>query len=104
MGSYIYGDITHEVGIDFANSTDRTRTYNVTVKSYKVDFGLQFARKFGKKHDVVLGATYSLGHDLNAKGNITEITTDSTTTDKIKGGFHLPNTYGIGFVYKTHTV
>lgn len=99
MGSYIYGDITHEVGIDFANSTDRTRTYNVTVKSYKVDFGLQFARKFGKKHDVVLGATYSLGHDLNAKGNITEITTDSTTTDKIKGGFHLPHTYGIGFAY-----
>ena len=26
MGSYIYGDITHQVGIDFANSTDRSKS------------------------------------------------------------------------------
>ena len=32
MGSYIYGDITHEVGINFTNSTDRSRTYNVSTK------------------------------------------------------------------------
>lgn len=99
MGSYIYGDITHEVGIDFANSTDRTRTYNVTMKSYKVDFGLQYATRLGKKNDIVIGATYSLGHDMNAKGTITEITTDSTSTKRIKGGFTLPHTYGIGFTY-----
>lgn len=99
MGSYIYGDITHEVGIDFLNSTDRTRSYNVSLKSYKVDFGLQFAAKMGKKHDLVIGATYSLGHDLNAKTLITEVTTDSTTTEKTVSGFNLPHTYGAGFAY-----
>ncbi|MBO5787225.1 MAG: hypothetical protein J6R07_00945 [Bacteroidaceae bacterium] len=99
MGSYIYGDITHEVGIDFLNSTDRTRSYNVSLKSYKVDFGLQFAAKMGKKHDLVIGATYSLGHDLNAKTLITEVTTDSTTTEKTGSGFNLPHTYGAGFAY-----
>ncbi len=99
MGSYIYGDITHEVGIDFLNSTDRTRSYNVSLKSYKVDFGLQFAAKMGKKHDLVIGATYSLGHDLNAKTLITEATTDSTTTEKTGSGFNLPHTYGAGFAY-----
>ena len=99
MGSYIYGDITHEVGIDFANSTDRSKTYNVSMKSYKVDFGVQFATKLGGKNDIVLGATYSLGHDLNAKTRITEATADSTFTKNLKGGFELPHTFGVGFAY-----
>lgn len=99
MGSYIYGDITHEVGIDFANSTDRSKTYNVSMKSYKVDFGVQFATKLGGKNDIVLGATYSLGHDLNAKTRITEATADSTFTRNLKGGFELPHTFGVGFAY-----
>ena len=99
MGSYIYGDITHEVGIDFANSTDRSKTYNVSMKSYKVDFGVQFATKLGSKNDIVLGATYSLGHDLNAKTRITEATADSTFTRNLKGGFELPHTFGVGFAY-----
>ena len=99
MGSYIYGDITHEVGIDFANSTDRSKTYNVSMKSYKVDFGVQFATKLGGKNDIVLGATYSLGHDLNAKTRITEATADSTFTKNLKGGFDLPHTFGVGFAY-----
>lgn len=99
MGSYIYGDITHEVGIDFANSTDRSKTYNVSMKSYKVDFGVQFATKLGSKNDIVIGATYSLGHDLNAKTRITEATADSTFTRNLKGGFELPHTFGVGFAY-----
>ena len=99
MGSYLYGDITHEVGINFINSTDRSRTYNVSVKSYKLDFGAQFNTKLGKKHDVTLGAVYSLGHDLNAKGKITDVTSSSTVTNDIKNGFNLPHTYGAGFVY-----
>lgn len=99
MGSYIYGDITHEVGIDFANSTDRTRAYNVSLKSYKVDFGMQFAANMGKKHELVLGATYSLGHDLNANAKITEVTADTTVTRKVDGGFRLPHTYGAGLAY-----
>ncbi len=99
MGSYIYGDITHEVGINFNNSTDRSRIYNLSMRSYKLDFGLQLSTKIGKKHDVVFGATYSLGHDLNADAKITETTSSSTSTKNIKEGFKLPHTYGVGFVY-----
>ena len=99
MGSYIYGDITHHVGIDFANSTDRSKSYKVTLKSYKVDFGMQFATRLGSKNDIVLGATYSLGHDMNANAEIVETTTDSTYTRKIDNGFNLPHTYGVGFAY-----
>lgn len=98
-GSYIYGDINHEVGIDFANSTDRSRTYSLSLKSYKVDFGMQLSAKFAKKHEIVLGGTYSLGHDMNADAKVTESTSSSTSTTEIEGGFQLPHTYGAGFVY-----
>ena len=99
MGSYIYGDITHQVGIDFANSTDRSKSYGVSLKTYKVDFGMQYATKLGSKNEIVLGATYSLGHDMNADAQIGEATADSTSTKKIDGGFKLPHTYGFGFTY-----
>lgn len=99
MGSYLYGDITHEVGINFTNSTDRSRVYNASIKSYKVDWGVQFAHTFAKKHDVVLGATYSLGHDLNATATIKDVTSSSTSTKEIDEGFKLPHTFGAGFTY-----
>lgn len=99
MGSYIYGDITHEVGINFTNSTDRSRTYNVSLKSYKLDFGAQYSTRLGQKHDLTVGAVYSLGHDLNAKAKITDITSSSSVTNNIENSFKLPHTYGIGFAY-----
>lgn len=98
-GSYIYGDIKHEVGIDFANSTDRKRSYNLSLRSYKLDFGMQYIAKLAEKHSLTFGATYSLGHDLNADASITEVTSASSTTTDIKGGFELPHTYGAGFIY-----
>ena len=98
-GSYLYGDITHEIGIDFSNSTDRSRSYSATIRSYKLDCGIQFAATFAKKHSLVLGATYSLGHDMNAKATITDITSSSTIVNDIDEGFKLPHTYGAGFTY-----
>lgn len=97
--SYIYGDITHSVAIDFANSTDRSRTYNVSLRSYKLDFGMQYLAKLASKHSVMLGATYSLGHSLNADASITEVTQSSTNTTNVKDGFKLPHTYGVGLMY-----
>ena len=99
MGSYIYGDITHQVGIDFANSTDRSKSYGVSLKTYKVDFVMQYATKLDSKNEIILGETYSLGHDMNADAQIVEATADSTSTRKIDGGFKLPHTYGFGFTY-----
>ncbi len=98
-GSYIYGDITHEVNIDFLNSTDRRRIYNTSLRSYKLDFGLQFITRFSAKNSLTIGATYSLGHNLNAKAKITETTSGAEVTTKIDDGFKLPHTYGIGFIY-----
>lgn len=92
MGSYIYGDITHQVVYEFPNSTSRSTIYNASIKSYKVDFGLQFIAKMANKHELTLGATYSLGHRLNA-----DVTLNNS---EIPDGFSLPHTFGAGLAYK----
>ena len=100
MGSYIYGDITHQVVSDFTNSTNRSKTYNATIKDYKVDFGLQLMAKLAAKHHLTLGATYSLGHELGSKTTLTSTTSGATDKVTIPGGFRLPHTYGGGLAYK----
>ena len=98
-GSYLYGNIQHQVAVDFANSTDRSKLYEATFKSYKVDFGVQFMAQMTSKQKLTLGATYSLGHNMNADATLTENTSGSSKTTPINDGFKLPHTYGVGFLY-----
>ena len=98
-GSYIYGDITHQVTSEFANSTNRSKLYSATIRDYKVDFGVQFMAKLAAKHQLTLGATYSMGHEMNAKGTLTSNTAGSTDESTITNGFKLPHTYGGGLAY-----
>ena len=98
-GSYIYGDITHQVTSEFANSTNRSKLYSATIRDYKVDFGVQFMAKLAAKHQLTLGATYSMGHEMNAKGTLTSSTAGSTDESTITNGFKLPHTYGGGLAY-----
>lgn len=99
--SFIYGDIDHEIVIDLTNSDkDNIKTYNATFRSYKIDFGLQYYATIAKKHDFVLGAAYSLGHEMNADAYITTFEANTETRkDTIASGFKLPHTYGGGFTY-----
>lgn len=100
MGSYIYGDITHQVISEFTNSTNRSKVYNATIKNYKVDFGMQFMAKLAAKHHLTIGATYSLGHNLNADATLTSTTSGASEKKDISGGFRLPHTFGGGLAYK----
>ncbi len=100
MASYIYGDITHSIYNNFTegNNTDMQRQYLVNVKSYKIDFGAQYSTQLAGKHNITFGATYSIGHDLNADAMMIETITTSDTT-KIDGAFKLPHTMGVGAIY-----
>ncbi|MBR3916904.1 MAG: hypothetical protein IKJ49_07180 [Bacteroidaceae bacterium] len=97
--SYIYGDITHNVGISFLNSTGMQKTYDVSVNSYKLDLGVQYITRIGEKHGVTVGAVYSIGHKMSADATLTEANSSSTKEKKIKNGFRLPHTFGLGFIY-----
>lgn len=98
--AYLYGDLSHEISYDFSNSSvDNYKTYSAKLKSYKVDFGLQYYATIAKKHDIVIGATYSLGHDINADATITKSEGNVITTTPLISGFTLPHSYGGGFTY-----
>lgn len=99
--AYIYGDITHEISDNLTNSEDDNyKIHSAKLKSYKVDFGLQYYATIAKKHDFVLGATYSLGHSMHADAKtILYRGSEQTDTTKITNGFKLPHTYGGGFTY-----
>ena len=106
MASYIYGDITHKVSTTFddTNIRSRMRNYNIDLSSYKVDLGIQYDLELSKKSGLTLGLVYSLGHDLNANANLIEQTLQNGTiqssdTTKIKDGFKLPHTMGLGAMY-----
>ena len=99
-GSFLYGDITHNVASEFTNSTNRSKTYTATIRSYKVDFGIQFMAKLAAKHHLTLGAAYSLGHSLNAKATLKSSTSGATDETSIPNGFYLPHTFGGGLTYR----
>ena len=99
-GAYLYGNIDHSIAYDFTNSTDVSRNYNISIRNYKLDFGLQYKVSFNKKNSITLGGTYTLGHDLAAKVTKTETTSGATNTEETRSsGFHMPETYGGGLIY-----
>ena len=105
--SYLYGDITHSSKTYFNHSdaTSSVRADMISVRDYKLDFGLQYTQNFKEKHAITLGGIYSLGHDLNSDGYHFKETYDSNSTlqaqtvDSISNAFSLPTTWGIGATY-----
>ncbi len=105
--SYQYGDITYLTGTSFnnTNAVSSMRTQQMSISSYKLDFGAQYTKKFGEKHIVNLGATYSYGHELNGEGYYFTETYDNNSVlqthsgDTISNAFSIPHTFGIGMTY-----
>lgn len=101
MGSYVYGNIAHQVNYDFADETSSSKLYEASIRNYKVDFGLQFIAKMAAKHRLTLGAVYSLGHSMNAKATLTEVMPGASASapEPIPNGFMLPHSFGGGLLY-----
>lgn len=107
--SYLYGDVTHQTTAAFSNSADATMVSNVaSVKSYKLDLGLQYTQKLSKVDFLTLGLTYNLGHDLNSSMEKTiqmlEVGSSgysvvSSNSNVTRDGFSMPHIYGAGLVY-----
>lgn len=106
MASYIYGDISHTAATLFDDTSIRStsRYYTMDISNYKLDFGLQYYTKVGRKNGLTLGVVYSLGHDLKADARMIEQTTlsgvvHSSDTTNLHNSFKLPHTFGFGAVY-----
>jgi hypothetical protein len=105
--SYLYGDLTHSAStaFNYTEATSSVRADQISIRDYKLDFGMQYTQNFGEKHAITLGGIYSLGHDMNGDGykfketyNYNS-TIQSQTVDTISNAFSLPTTWGIGATY-----
>ena len=70
-----------------------------------LDFGLQYDLSLGKKDRLTLGATYGLGHKLNADATCDIVNSNSTISKAdtthlvINDAYELPHTFGAGLAY-----
>jgi len=100
---YLWGDLSHSVLTSFSNTAIKSRRlkYESDVRTYKVDFGLQYTQPIGKKNSFTIGAVYGLGHNVGSSAYYYDQTIESgsiTGSDTLRAGkaYQLPHTYGVG--------
>jgi hypothetical protein len=110
-GSYLYGDYTktllNSYSDVFANTL--TKRYTADVRSYKVDFGLQYTARLSSKNQMTLGLTYGMGHKIGGSPKMEFVSTNAQTlvadttiyesTDGNKLQLEIPTTMGAGLMF-----
>lgn len=105
--AYLWGDIDRYVVSSYTDAymNSLTKHATVTVRSYLVDFGLQYKLNLSKQDALTFGLTYGLGHKVNGKPENVLISQSSqsgvsdTTTTNLGKVLKLPHTFGGGVVY-----
>lgn len=105
---YLFGNIINDIfATDTLTAGQSLYERVIKVKSYNLQFGIQYSLLIKRNHRFTVGLTYALGHDLggNAYGVKYDISHESTNPDtigyrKLKGGFSLPHTIGAGLSYE----
>jgi len=103
---YLWGSLNRQVASGSTETINSlSKKYSATVDNYIVDFGMQWSQKLGKHDNVTVGATFGLGHKLNADPkceiiNINSTVSESDTTSLVAhDGLELPMTYGVGLTW-----
>lgn len=104
--SYLWGDIKRSA-VSGGSSTINTlsKQYSVSVSNYKLDAGIQWDQRIGKRDRLVLGVTYGMPHKLNADPDMLLINKNAlsgktdTTSFTINNGIELPLMLGAGLSY-----
>ncbi|MDO4819867.1 MAG: hypothetical protein Q3994_05785 [Prevotella sp.] len=88
---YLWGSQTKVVATSYSSgATPLNRYYTSDVNSYTLDLGMQYSFRVGKDDNIVLGATYSLGHELGNTAYMYDILNDSTQYS-VKDAFSMPH-------------
>lgn len=105
--SYFWGDYTHTTQTVFSESGPHPlrRIYKANISNYKLDFGIQYETKLNTNNRLVLGATYGLGHGLDASASfmnqrLNNGNVQGGDTLKARNAFELPHSFGIGATWK----
>lgn len=104
--SYLYGSIDRTLSISSSSSSAYgfTKTESMSVKDYKLDFGLQYNFRLKEKHSLTLGLVYTMGHEMNIESYDYYMKTSSSSivsyeTDSLPGRAYLPHMFGGGIAY-----
>lgn len=108
--AYVWGGYDRSIVSSSATDINMLqKVYSASVKSYRLDFGLQWQQSLSKVDELTFGATVSLGHKLGTDPECMIINTNSltnvpdTTTFTISNGLSLPMTYGVGLAWRHRT-
>lgn len=104
---YLWGTINRSVINSYSDSYVNTlsKYYDVDVRNYKLDIGLQYTAHVSKKNWLTIGATYSPGHNLHADPECMVVSRNSqtsvsdTTSYQLSNALELPDMYGAGFMW-----
>lgn len=101
---YLWGSYDKSVTVEntdgYVNSV--MRTYSAIVRSYNMDFGVQWEHRWSKNDVTVVGLTYGLGHSLNSDPELVTVISNPQTgvasydTIRVADGLHMPSSLGLG--------
>ena len=103
---YLWGDLEHSVQMSYDDThiSSTRQLYAADVRTYKLDFGLQYELPINKKNSLTLGLTYGLGHEINSKAYYYNQKFNSQNilgadTLICQKAFELPHTFGAGLTW-----
>ena len=104
--SYLWGDYTHNMTMSFSESTafSMARIYSAEISTYNLQAGFQFIQPINKTDKIVIGGTYTLGHDVNNDAyrkteTLNSATIETESIDTIRNAFQLPHAIAAGITY-----
>ena len=105
-GGYLWGEMEHIINSTYTDSSAKSlkKKRNCSIGSYKLDFGVQYQHELNDKDIITVGATYGLGHSLNADPTLAIMssgTVNDTTEFVAHDGIDFPSQIAAGVSY-TH--
>ena len=105
-GGYLWGEMEHTITNSYSDTSAKSlkKNRNCSISSYKLDFGVQYQQNLNDKDIITVGATYGLGHSLNANPTMAIISSGSvndTTEFVAHDGIDFPAQIAAGVSY-TH--
>lgn len=109
--NYLWGDVANYVTSTYSDTYVKSlaKQYTTTVRSYKLDLGLQYSHQLANKDIATIGLTLSPGHSLSATPECLLLASNSqsavndTTRLTADGGCGIPTQFGLGVSYRHAT-
>ena len=104
-GGFLWGNMNHSVATSFSDTeiNIRRREYDSNIRTYKLDFGLQYEQRLNKFNTLTLGLTYGLGHNIHTDARFYDQIAVGNSyigdTLVVRNAYGLPHSFGVGLLW-----